>query len=740
MNKHILALIAIAFLTIQAISSYTQNSTLGDTLMSFNAGVLTPTPDRSLYGIEFAEGFLWATGFDPDDLYQHKLYKFSSDGQTLVDYYEYGIEFAGWKDLAFDGTYLYVADVDTIRQIDPQTGQKTGFKIPGPEYYLSGLAYDPDNDRFWVSGDGNTIFEIDKSGTIHRAIPFIPDLPAAGLAWDSWTQGGPYLWVWSMKYTPTDVRPKAIQINVNTGAPTGVEFEGVLMNPSGIAADYALGATITADLIEGKVSFVGMHASSYLQNNDQLDWVVAYDLDPEGIGIPGPQVNVNPTNLQNNLMAGDSVDIPILINNLSEEYELNWMSTLQYPGISDTAADLGDSLLAFDASIITPDTNNRMRAVAYIGDYIYVSTGIDFNDQFKLFKMTKNGSSVVQTFTLFSAFNGWRTITADDQYIYGVEQYSITKFDPTIGTVVENYPKTGFSPSAMAYDPSMEHFFLGNGNGAIKQIDKSDNEINFVVTPYDIQGLSWDNWSPGGPYLWAYYIGDSDSTLNAIRLDPETGTSTGVEFYGMNMNADPTAKDLPEGIFITPDWQQNKLVMLALQESNTLPGDGHDKVVVYDLATTPPPGWIELLPPSFGLTEAQGQDTLMVRMKAIMEDTLVVAEIVIRSNDVINPEVVIPVNFTMMGTATSTSEHIHDAGRISLYPNPAKEQINLFYDNDESNTAQLVLKDLNGKTVLERGVISNQVNNLNVSKLKPGLYILTIQSAHQVYRQKLIIH
>ena len=43
-----------------------------ETLLSFNAGALTPTPDRGLAGIVFAEDHFWITGFDPDDNYSHK--------------------------------------------------------------------------------------------------------------------------------------------------------------------------------------------------------------------------------------------------------------------------------------------------------------------------------------------------------------------------------------------------------------------------------------------------------------------------------------------------------------------------------------------------------------------------------------------------------------------------------------------------------------------------------------------
>ena len=219
--------------------------------------VLTPTPDRALMGVEYADGFLWVTGADPDDYWQHKLYKFSADGQTLIETFEYGLEFARLERPGLRWRVpVYVADIDTIRQIDMETGAKTGVMIPGPDYYQQGLAYDPETDHFWVSGSGSNIWEIDRDGEIVNTVSFIPDKPIAGLGWDTWTPGGPYLWIWSNKYEPDDVRPKAFQLNPATGLLTGSEFEGVLMHPGApYGVDYPLGATISDEIVDGKGNF-----------------------------------------------------------------------------------------------------------------------------------------------------------------------------------------------------------------------------------------------------------------------------------------------------------------------------------------------------------------------------------------------------------------------------------------------------------------------------------------------------
>lgn len=734
-------ILTILFLSSAKIN-FAQESSLGDTLMSFNAGVLTPTPDRVLFGIEYAEGHLWMTGADPDDLWQHKLYKFSADGQTLVETYEYGLEFVGWAGLAYDGEHLWTAGVDTIWQIDITNGEKTGVKIVAPQYYNKGLAYDPATDHFWVAGDANIIYEIDKQGNIINTVSFIPDQGMSGLAWDNVSEGGPYLWIWAMKYTPSDVRPKAYQMNVQTGTLTEVTFEGVLMNPQApYAADGAAGATITDQLIDGKLTLVGVHGSSYETYNDQLDWVVVYDLDPEGTGVPGPEISVTPASIQNEVMPGDTVDVPVYISNLDSSFNLNWFANLEYPGMWDPNGVLGDTLLKFDATALTgPEPNSRMRGVAFLNDHIYVNTSTNFDDQFTVYKIKKDGSEIVSTSIGYAFSYGWSAITADDEYLYAATQYTVNKVNPETGGTLESYFKGSFFADGLAYDPQQEFFYLGSGNGAIKVINKDGDEINFFVTPFDIVGLSWDNWSPGGPFLWAYH--NENGGIKATRLNPNTAGPTGVEFDGINMSLDPNQPDEPEDIMVTADWQQNKLTMIALHDSWNDTTTNSDKIVVYDLATTPPPGWIELIDPTFGVAEPLDSDTMFVRLMAIMEDTLMEAQIVINSNDVLNPSVIIPVNFRMMPEITvgMDDKGVSETGLITnLFPNPARSaiEIGLMETSGSSAIEIFSMTGMKVKTMRVQPGIRNI--SLDVSNLSPGLYQVILRSVGKTDHRKILI-
>jgi hypothetical protein len=708
---------------------------VGDTVGAFNAGNLTPTPDRALLGIVFIDGHYYISGADPDAGWQRKIYQISGDGQELVNYWALPDSVILLKGLAYDGVYMYAAGNEFIYQIAFETMELTGVVIPAPIYYASGLAYDPATDHFWVSGDGSQIYEIDRNGNVINIISFITDLPTAGLAWDTWSIGGPYLWVWSMKYTPTDVRPKAYQIKASTGQYTGVSFEGVIMSPYGI--DQALSLTLSDQIIDGKVTFAALHGSNFQTISDGLDWVVLYDLDPDGTGIPGPIVNVNPTFIQNNLFFNDSIEIEVTISNLSDQFNLNWLATLEYPENEQNPP--GDVLLDFDGTeLVAPVTDNALRSVVFLNDHIYIATRPGTGNNAQLIKITPDGSAVVASTSIGWSNFGGTALASDGTYLYASATYWIQKFDPETLEVLEIIPNTNFSVSAMAFDAQNELLYLAGGS-SVRTIDKQGQQVNFYVSQFNVRGLAWDNWSPGGPFLWVYAAGENGPA--AYRTHPSTGIQTGVVFEGINFGSNDSIADVAGDIFVTPDWQQNTLAMIALQKSTDSDGQLSDRVVVYDLATVPPPGWIDLTGTTVGSVEPLSTNTLTVKLKAIMQDTLMTANVVINNNSIVNSKLAIPVIFVMEpdNTVGINQKENATAGIISkLYPNPVKEVLNLQVDN--STTGSLIIFDLMGVKVYEEKLNDASDNySVNIKGLPKGIYQVVVANDSGVDHRSFII-
>ena len=84
------------------------------------------------------------------------------------------------------------------------------------------------------------IYQIDREGTVLKR--FINSLSISGLAWDSWSASGPYLWSWSQDGSNGHL---ATQIDPKDGHLTGFAFEAALIRANDKeTAGVAGGATI----------------------------------------------------------------------------------------------------------------------------------------------------------------------------------------------------------------------------------------------------------------------------------------------------------------------------------------------------------------------------------------------------------------------------------------------------------------------------------------------------------------
>ncbi|MGZ5243055.1 MAG: T9SS type A sorting domain-containing protein [Bacteroidia bacterium] len=77
----------------------------------------------------------------------------------------------------------------------------------------------------------------------------------------------------------------------------------------------------------------------------------------------------------------------------------------------------------------------------------------------------------------------------------------------------------------------------------------------------------------------------------------------------------------------------------------------------------------------------------------------------------------------------------------SVYPNPATDRLKIKYNASENNTFNLRLISIDGKSLLQNKFIAKpgvQTYDLDLmeDKLKPGLYVLEIQTETEIFRQK----
>ncbi len=269
---------------------------VGDVL--FEVDGLLATSHSPLLGVEFAQEHFWITSGSGNSTDPNLLFKLDSTG-TLVNTYEQTTTSPfGWRDLAFDGRYLYASESHLVQEIDPADGQPTGVAFPSPLGLVRGLAYDPAKDHFWVADFGNDIYEINRAGQVVDQIANPGGMNIYGLGWDDLSPGGPYLWAWS------DNPARATQFDPATGLPTGLSFQG--SNPPGEL--FSGGATISDAILPDKLVLIGLHQGGKYN-------ITGYDLGVS-TGICSsrniPWTSASPTGASN--APGENVPVELTIN------------------------------------------------------------------------------------------------------------------------------------------------------------------------------------------------------------------------------------------------------------------------------------------------------------------------------------------------------------------------------------------------------------------------------------------
>jgi PKD repeat protein len=94
--------------------------------------------------------------------------------------------------------------------------------------------------------------------------------------------------------------------------------------------------------------------------------------------------------------------------------------------------------------------------------------------------------------------------------------------------------------------------------------------------------------------------------------------------------------------------------------------------------------------------------------------------------------------YIVVNNCSSISESV--ISKISVYPNPASEFVQLALPEVVSEHAMLSLYDLNGKLIREIAwPKAQQIHGMKIANLKPGVYVLRLKSLQKRYLGKLIV-
>ncbi len=154
---------------------------------------------------------------------------------------------------------------------------------------------------------------------------------------------------------------------------------------------------------------------------------------------------------------------------------------------------------------------------------------------------------------------------------------------------------------------------------------------------------------------------------------------------------------------------------------------------------------ISVAPPAFALTINPGDTTtkndFVGHVYPDMDGVPASGDITYVFFDMNNPNDSVAHTITYEVTTTFDVPEVTQRERLSVYPNPASENITLEYDLTDVSSARFELVNIVGNLVYQKDLPS-QVGtvDLNISKLKRGVYFYVLRSGEEaVITRKLVV-
>jgi hypothetical protein len=223
----------------------------GDILIDFDA--TTAHGNGGNLGAEWDGQYFWSTGCAAGPAAPYNIYKWDIDGNLLNTYPQPSQPSSTWgfRDMAFDGTYLYAGSEAGLWKIDPATGATTlMFSSIAPMAVIRALTWVPSEGMFYSGNFANSFYKFPPSGSPITPVTN-PSLTAVyGMAYDSINDS---IWVFDQTGTPQTI---FIEYNYHTQTLTGTTWQIPLL--TGSTAQLAGGAFYATSIVTGKSTLGGM--------------------------------------------------------------------------------------------------------------------------------------------------------------------------------------------------------------------------------------------------------------------------------------------------------------------------------------------------------------------------------------------------------------------------------------------------------------------------------------------------
>ncbi len=460
--------------------------------------------DNQLLGCAFADGKFFITG-GHNNTAINQLYILSATGAMLDSLDQPTTSAWGWRDLAYDGTYLYAGDEGTvIHAINPVDGSLVpSMNVPRPAgaTCTRALAHDPVSDHFWTGNfSSNNYIEFTRTG----AVVWSGAYPAGttgtyGFAWQTVEAGGPFLWIFDQIGTPQTTLK---QYNTTTHALTGVTHVVPLL--TGLTAQIAGGLEYTSEYNPTLWTFVGLVQGTLIDRAFVMEHVPA-----GGVTPPNCTITMTPSGSTTIPALGGSFDYNGTVGNLdTTPLTFDVWTKAQLPNGTLYGPALGPVSLTLPGSgTITRLRTQSVPGSAPGGDYLYIG-------YVGLYPAVISDSSFFPFNKLFVGGSGsyvgeWSNTGESYQSGVGLSV-------PTGFALQGNYPNP-FNPSTTI------SYSLGNSDVVTLSVyDLSGREVATLVNGYRAAGTHQVTFDAAnlasGAYIYKLTAGNQTASAKMILM------------------------------------------------------------------------------------------------------------------------------------------------------------------------------------------------------------------------------
>lgn len=471
-----------------------------DFISSFEA------PSAGQQGIATDGNFIYTCSWQSTPTAGYTFIKYDLDGNMIEGFDITGV--TGCRDMTYDGTYFYVgAGSSTLYQLDLASHTLVS-TINTSVSTIRHCSYDSQNDGFWV-GNWDDLYLIDRSGNIVVTAP-APE-SAYGSAYDNYSAGGPYLWL----FTQPNSNAVFVQYDIANNTFTNTMIDITTIDAGVTTSGLSGGAFTTDALVSGK--FVMMANTQQDPNH-----ISVFELADAGWMSAAPG--------SGSVAPGQSTDITLNFNGSYPVGDYNANLT-----ISSRNPFVGDTVIPIIFHIVAPECDAPTNLQVVPTDYEYMAltwdAPADVTDLVE-YRIYRNNSSNYLT----STTNSYDDHVSAGHYCYYVKAYYENGDEQCLSystdTVCEDLLRC--NPDSMcAIRVAMTDSYGDGWNGASIQFYVNGEMISTFTCAASSDDVTVDVCPGELSFVWVAGGYDSEcsfmiyNALNAVLYNGSTAPSAG---------------------------------------------------------------------------------------------------------------------------------------------------------------------------------------------------------------------